>query len=250
MSDDFRVSDTYRKDTTHSPGHGYGRQTSTGVWVGERILRPSTLIVHTTSNGQKNTKVWNEATYIRDSKDISCHDLIGKDGTIYVILPPNLVAWHAGVALAPFTNPHSIGIEVHCSIGETPSQAQKDALAWRVRQYISTYDLAEKDIDTHRAVALPKGRKRDPEGWPDAEFYAWRDLLFSEPDWTKAWGTAYPYFATSAIAATWRDTYRTGQGLGAAVSDEFTTSAGVVRAFVRGYIVYTAAGGTKVHLWP
>lgn len=246
---DWRISDTYRKDTVHPPGHGYGRQTSTGAWVGERMLRPSTLIVHTTNNSQKNTKVWNEATFIRDSKDISCHDLIAKDGTIYVILPPNLQAWHAGVALAPYTNPHSIGIEVHCSLGETPTQAQKDALAWRVRGIIEAYDLAEKDIDTHRKVALPKGRKSDPEGWSDAEFYAWRGQLFSEPDWVKAWGSQYPYFASSGIATAWRETYRQGAGLGAAVSDEFMTSAGVVRAFVRGYISWTAAGGTKVHEW-
>lgn len=179
---DFRVTETYRKDTHHPAGHGYGRNIGTSgnpKWVATRGVTLSSVIVHTTNNSQKNTKIWNEATFIRDSPDVSCHDLIGKDGSIYVILPPNMQAWHAGVALKNFTNPYSLGFEIHCSVGETPTQAQKDALAWRLQQYIGPYGLQAADIDTHRAVALPKGRKSDPENWPDAEFYPWRDRLFA-----------------------------------------------------------------------
>lgn len=29
-------------------------------------------------------------------------------------------------------------------------------------------------LETHRAIALPKGRKSDPEGFSDADFAAWR----------------------------------------------------------------------------
>lgn len=220
-----RISETYRKDTVHPPGHGYGRKLSNGKWTGDRILRPSTLIVHTTNNPNKDTKVWNEASFIRDSPDVSCHDLIGKDGTIYVILPANMVAWHAGVALAPFTNPHSIGIEIHCSIGEQPTQAQKDSLAWRIRSYIVPCTLQAADVDTHRAVALPKGRKSDPEGWADADFYAWRDAVFAGPDWAALWGPHYPYYAESGIAQRWRLEHAV-KPLGNAVTDEYSDAIG------------------------
>lgn len=179
-----RVTDTYRKDTLHPAGFGYGRQLVGGAWVGERMLLMSSVVVHTTNNSQKNTKIWNECTFIRDSKDVSCHAVIGKDGTVNTILPDSMVAWHAGVALPAFTNGRSKGYELHCSVGEVPTQTQKDSLAWCIRQDIATYKLGAEDIDTHRAVALPKGRKSDPEGWPDADFYKWRDGLFlpTEPE--------------------------------------------------------------------
>lgn len=238
-----RISETYRKDTHHAPGHGYGRKAITGAWVVERMLLPSSLIVHSTNNPAKNTKIWNECTFIRDSPDISCHDVIGKDGTIYVILPASMVAWHAGEALPNFLNARSIGIELHISVGETPTQAQLDSLVWRIRQYIKAYKLVAADIDTHRAVALPHGRKSDPEGWPDAEFYVWRDALFmpNEPDWAALWGTLYPYsdrIAQTGIAQRWRQEHAT-QPLGPAVSDENMDGLGrVFRIFQGGFIWY------------
>lgn len=33
------------------------------------------------------------------------------------------------------------------------------------------------DIETHRSVAMPKGRKIDPSFMSDAEFYAWKDKI-------------------------------------------------------------------------
>jgi hypothetical protein len=32
-------------------------------------------------------------------------------------------------------------------------------------------------VETHRKIALPAGRKKDPAGWDDAAFYAWRATL-------------------------------------------------------------------------
>lgn len=240
---DFRVSDTYRKDTHHPAGHGYGRKTIAGKWTGERILMPSSLVVHSTNNSQKNTKIWNECTFIRDSPDISCHDVIGKDGTIYSILPASMVAWHAGECLPAWTNTRSIGIELHVSVGETPTQAQKDALAWRVQQYIKAYKLVAADIETHRKVALPHGRKSDPEGWLDSEFYAWRDALFTpaEPDWPALWGPYWPYtqqIADTGIAQRWRQEHAI-KPLGEAVTDEYRDSIDRVwRTFRSGAVWY------------
>jgi hypothetical protein len=225
---DWRVTETYRKDTHHEPGHGYGRNIGTRdkpKWTAWRAKAPSTLVVHTTNNPNKGTKVWNEATFIRDSPDVSCADLIGKDGTIYVILPAGMQAWHAGVAVPAFLNEHSIGIELHCSVGETPTQTQKDALAWRVQQYIKTYSLDAAAIQTHRKIALPAGRKSDPEGWSDAEFYAWRSMLFNGPNWELLWGPHYPYFPESGIAQRWRAEHLVTP-LGQACTDEYSDAIG------------------------
>jgi hypothetical protein len=245
-----KIVDTYRKDKLHPAGHGYG-WSKDGQWLAERVGPVMTWVIHTTNNSQVGTKFWNECTFIRDSPLVSCHDVIGKDGTIAEILPPSMVAWHAGTALVQFGNMWSGGTEIHCSVGEKPTWAQLDALSWRMRQLIAKYGLKASDIETHRKIALPAGRKSDPEGWPDAEFYKWRDSLFLpvEPDWLEEWGIAYPYFKESGIAAAWRDSYRKGKPLGKAVTNEFSVESGTVRAFQRGYVTWHPTAGTKVSDW-
>lgn len=249
----FPVLQTYRKDKTHKPGHGYGRNIGTAdkpLWVADRGLTQSSEVVHTTNNG-KPTTIEHEGKFLRDSPDVSCHDLIAKDGTVYVILPETMVAWHAGAAFPAFVNRLSFGTELHVSDGEQPTQAQKDALAWRMENRIVRLQITKARIETHRAIALPKGRKSDPEGWDDAQFYQWRDHLFAppEPDWAKEWGTAWPYFVGSGIAQAWRDAWRLGTKLGPAVSDEFSISSGVVRCFYHGYITYSPTTGITVRRW-
>jgi hypothetical protein len=249
-----RLTETYRKDTLHKPGHGYGRNIGSAVrpnWVAERGFPLSTVVVHTTNNQQKDTKPWNEATFIRDSPDVSCHDLIFKDGTIAVILPPYAVAWHAGVALRAFTNINSYGIELHCSVGEKPTQAQIDSLTWRVRDLIGKYSIPKANIETHRAVALPAGRKTDPEGWDNDSFYSWRARLFlpAEPDWQQEWGFAVPYRKDWGIPQAYRDSYRKGTPLGHAVTDEVSITDYTMQAFEHGYILYSPDHGTEVRAW-
>lgn len=250
-----RISETFRKDTIHEPGHGYGRNIGTAAnpkWVADRGINMSSEVIHTTNNPRPDTKPWSEATFLRDSPNVSCHDFIAKNGDVYVILPETMEAWHAGAALAAFTNRYSFGTELHCSVGETPTQAQLDSLAYRIRDRRARYGVVKARIDTHRAVALPKGRKSDPEGWSDADFYKWRDGLFvaTEPDWVQEWGTEQPYFMGSGIAQAWRDAWRLGTKLGQARTDEFSAADGrVIRAFEHGYIEYAPTTGTKVRLW-
>lgn len=249
------VSETFRKDTIHPPGYGYGRNVGTVIkpeWVADRGIRLSSEVVHTTNNPNKGTKPWTEATFLRDSPDVSCHDFIAKNGDVYVILPETAEAWHAGSALAPFTNRYSFGTELHCSVGETPTQAQMDSLAARIRDRFTRYGVVKTRIDTHRAVALPKGRKSDPEGWPDAAFYAWRDELFNppEPNWRDEWGYAFPYRKEWGIPAAWRDSYRKGKPLGKAISDELSLEGQTAQIFERGYILWSQDRGVKVMAWP
>lgn len=245
------IIQTYRKDLLHAPGHGYGRNIGTEdkpVWVAPRAATMSSEVVHTTNNKNKDTKVWNEATYLRDSPDVSCHDFIAKNGDVYVILPETMVAWHAGVALPAFTNAHSFGTELHVSLGEVPTAAQIASLAYRIQQRRTVYGTTKEHIDTHRAVALPGPniRKHDPEGWADADFYKWRDGLFLPAgiDFSALWGSLVPYFEGSGIAAAWRDNAAT---LGRATSDETTDKAGTVwRLFSGGAVSYSPMTGKTV----
>lgn len=206
----------YRKDTAHPPGHGYGWKYGS-TWKRGRPTVLDSVVIHTMNNPNKGTKFANECKFLRDSPDVSAHEAVGKDGTVAIILPASEVAWHAGTAREEFHNFRSYGIELHVSVGETPTQAQIDSLTWSVRGLVEKHGIRKEHIETHRAVALPKGRKTDPEGWGDVEFYLWRDSLF-EPDWKKEWGPQ-PYHHEWGIPTRWREEYRAGRHLGKALTD-------------------------------
>lgn len=83
---------------------------------------------------------------------------------------------------------------------------------------------------------------------PGVDFNRIVASLAAEPDWSKRWGTAWPYFASSGIALAWRDAWRAGTILGAATSDELPIRGGLVRCFEAGYVAYFG-GRTKVGIW-
>lgn len=139
--------------------------------------KPISIVIHTTNSPAKNTAFESEARYLRDSPNVGAHFLVGKQGQIVQLLHPDFAAWHSGAALSGFGNAHSIGIENHVSQGEAWTGAQRDALTWLVRRLMALYRIGPEMIETHRRVAQPTGRKSDPEGWPDASFYAWRAQL-------------------------------------------------------------------------
>lgn len=159
---------TYRKDTAHPARWGY--QARGGA-------TPSSIIIHTTSN-KRATAFETEARFLLDSPDVSAHFLISKSGEIIQFLAPSpWQAWHAGAALAPYLNARSIGIEHHVSLGEAWTDAQHEATTWLVRRLMTEFAIPSSLVNTHRAVALPSGRKSDPTGWDDTAFYAWRETL-------------------------------------------------------------------------
>ncbi len=150
------------------------------------------IIDHTT-NGNVGTTLSSEANYICNSRSISSHYLIGKKGEIIQFLDPNLyIAYHAGcVKSRAFSNPFSIGIEMHNTPKEGPCTiTQLQALDWLVRRLIAEFSIIEQNIETHRAVAIfcaghplagRLGRKIDPSGFPDNQFYTWRASLYLQP---------------------------------------------------------------------
>ena len=146
--------------------------------------KPKTLLIHTT-NGKPNTTYNAERNYIYTSPKIASHYLIGKQGQITQFLDDKIYrAWHAGaVNNSLFNNNNSIGIECHFTPDEGSwTQAMRDALTWLVRELIKKYGINSPQlIETHRKVAIPKGRKIDPSGFSDIDFYVWRLLLFAQP---------------------------------------------------------------------
>jgi len=165
-------TESYRKDTKHPPRWGYQAR-------GGSV--PISIIIHTTNN-KRATTFDGEAIYLRDAAGVSAHFLIGKDGRIVQFLDPlEWQAWHAGECLPAFLNARSIGIEHHVSVGEAWTVAQRDACTWLVQHLMRVYSIGPALIETHRAVARPRGRKSDPEGWQDAAFYTWRATLAPEP---------------------------------------------------------------------
>lgn len=147
-------------------------------------VKPKTLLIHTT-NGHLWTQYENEVNFIYNSNAIKAHYCVGKKrGQITEILDPKYRAWHAGAVNDPrFNNNNSVGIENHYTPGEGiwPLEMHQN-LDELVRTLILELGLtAPEQIETHRKVAIPKGRKIDPSGFSDAEFYVWRARLFEAP---------------------------------------------------------------------
>ena len=163
--------DTYRKDQKYGSGHGYGRRVG-ALWVPGRTGKPLSIIIHAT-HGRAGSTSDAEARFLRDSPDVSAHYLMARDGRTFRILPDEHVAWHAGECQPLYRNDTSIGIEIHAAVTEAITGPQKVALADLLRALTAQWAIVPSNIASHRAVALPAGRKSDPAMWPDAELRGW-----------------------------------------------------------------------------
>jgi uncharacterized MAPEG superfamily protein len=174
---------TYNKARDFPQRHGYQ----------VRGTKPSSIVIHSTSN-RRATSFTGEATYLYTSAAVGAHYLVGKAGQIVQFLDPSRwQAWHAGEAITEYTNPRSIGIELHISVGEQPTTDQIAALTTLVRDLMARFSIPPERIETHRAIALPRHRKNDPEGFTDAAFSAWRNGLSDAFDPFARWGLiGYP----------------------------------------------------------
>lgn len=165
----FTIGQAYRKDTRWPLEYGYGERNDADIL---------SLVVHTT-NGKKGSSFAGECRFLRDSDAVSCGYVVGKAGQIEQLLPDELCGWHAGGTYGPFGNATSIGIECHHAVGEAWTDKQFAALTWLCGVLISRWNIPKVNIETHRKIALPKGRKVDPSDWSDKNFYAWRDGLYN-----------------------------------------------------------------------
>ncbi|HEY4545811.1 MAG TPA: N-acetylmuramoyl-L-alanine amidase [Pedomonas sp.] len=120
---------------------------------------------------------------------VSAHYTIDEDGTVYIQVPEDRRAWHAGVSSwrgVTDVNSASIGIELvnpgH-EFGYRPfPEAQMDALIELARGIVGRHPIPPRNIVGHSDVA--PGRKQDP-----GELFDWRRLaeaglgLWPEEGW-------------------------------------------------------------------
>ncbi len=123
-----------------------------------------TIVLHHTAS---NDTAGDLATLTSAAAEVSSHYLIGRDGTIYQLVPDELQSWHAGESQLrgePNVNPRSIGIEItNDGLGSTPfTDAQYSALRALVPHLVAKYDIPIENIVGHKEVAIPAGRKSDP----------------------------------------------------------------------------------------
>lgn len=123
-----------------------------------------TIVLHHTAS---NDTAGDLATLTSPNSGVSAHYLIGRDGTIYQLVPDELQAWHAGESQLrgePSVNPRSIGIEItNDGSGSTPfTDEQYAALRKLVPHLVAAYDVPIENIVGHKDVAVPAGRKSDP----------------------------------------------------------------------------------------
>lgn len=123
------------------------------------------MVAHSTE-GRRGSRFEAEAAYLRNSLVTSAHYLVGQAGQIVRILDPLWVAWHAGLAawgVESDVNALSVGVELHHKAGDPWPDAQLAALRWLVAELGRNYPTLEAVV-SHRAIALPAGRKSDPTG--------------------------------------------------------------------------------------
>ena len=113
--------------------------------------------------------------YLCDAKSkVSYHGLIASDGAYYQIVDPKHTAWHAGVSEwngVKNVNGISLGLAfVNPNDGVIPLTPQQIAVGKGVIQYWRQ-QYAIEAVTTHAAVALPKGRKSDPEAVPNFRLF-------------------------------------------------------------------------------
>lgn len=131
------------------------------------------IVIHATVGSARSALAW----LTNPAARVSCHYLIDKRGEVYQLVGDARVAWHAGRALwrgVTAVNEHSLGIELENANDGRDSypQPQLDALVALTREKVAQYQIAPEMLVRHLDVAMPRGRKRDPAGFPWAEFRA------------------------------------------------------------------------------
>lgn len=106
----------------------------------------------------------------KSKNPVSAHFTIGKDGSIVMNVSSFQKSWHAGVSSDvnnhTNVNNYSIGIElVNLNDGKDPyPEAQIQALCGIIAEMRRRFPI--KQIVSHEYIAIPKGRKNDPKGFP------------------------------------------------------------------------------------
>lgn len=129
------------------------------------FLGINTIVCHHTATPKSAAGNYPSLRIVRDGRSDLTGPLsqlgLGRDGTVYVIAAG--VAWHAGVTFFPRQdNWHAIGIEAeHDGISPWPV-VQHAAYVRLVAALREHYGIPLSNVQGHREVAKPLGRKIDP----------------------------------------------------------------------------------------
>ena len=137
--------------------------------LGKRRLKPTLIVLHHTGG----SLVGDLTTLTSKAAKVSADFLISQSGQIYKLNPQlsEYVTWHAGVSEykgRKNCNGFSFGIEMTHRVGDVWSDSQVRACADLCRWLREKF--GNLDITSHAEVALPKGRKTDPENFPWVRF--------------------------------------------------------------------------------
>lgn len=129
----------------------------------------SMIVLHATVGSFASALAW----LTNPVSKVSSHYLIDKRGAIAQLVPDSRAAWHAGKsAWHGMTSRQielaSLGIELeNANTGRDPyPRAQLDATHWLCQRLIAAYNIERGDVVRHLDIAIPKGRKSDPAGFP------------------------------------------------------------------------------------
>lgn len=127
----------------------------------------SMLVLHATVGSARSALTW----LCNPASKASTHYLIDKTGHIYQLVADDQVAWHAGRASwhgVTTINERSIGIELeNANDGRDPYPATQLAACHDLCQsLIARFNIERADVVRHLDVAMPRGRKTDPAGFP------------------------------------------------------------------------------------
>lgn len=101
---------------------------------------------------------------------VSYHVLVGRDGTCYRLVPDNRRAWAVGKsAWRGVTDVNGISLNLAFSNRNDDKELLTDAQIIAANQVIAYWKARWQieDVTTHKLVARPEGRKKDPEAAPN-----------------------------------------------------------------------------------
>jgi N-acetyl-anhydromuramyl-L-alanine amidase AmpD len=129
------------------------------------------IVLHATAGSAPSALAW----LTNPAARVSAHYLIDKSGHTYQLVDDQYAAWHAGRASwhgQTAINECSIGIELvnrnDARDGYPPEQIQ--ALLELTQAKVAEYRIGPEMVTRHLDIALPRGRKTDPAGFPWSEF--------------------------------------------------------------------------------
>ena len=186
---------------------------------------------------------------------VSCHYYVCRNAEIFQLVDDRRQAWHAGgrqddgtwTAQPDYANAKSLGIECEHRAGQDWPEAQRQALAWLLRQLMTLHQIPLEKIETHGQIAIkgPYIRKQDPTNWPHGEFVKWRKAQLGgalPADRFAAWG---PIGKPEGLAQDFAipRAWLVNQTLGRCVAGETWAVSGAysIAEFERGLITYLRA---------